>query len=870
MSDEPGILPEPIPFGTYYLLERISVGGMAEIYKAKAFGVEGFERLLAVKKILSSIAEDESFIEMFIDEAKIAGQLNHPNIAQIYDLGKVDGSYYIALEYISGKDMKTIFERARRVGEEVDIPQVCHVAMKVCEGLAHAHGKTDSQGRDLEIVHRDISPQNILISYEGEVKIIDFGIAKAQGKTSQTQVGVLKGKFSYMSPEQVRGLHVDHRSDIFSLGIVLYEMLTLERLFLGESDFDTLEKIRKVEMSPPSLYNPNIPEQLEDIVLKALARNPDERYQSASELAEALERFMRDEGYYYKNTDLAAFMKEAFREDLEFERKKLEYYQGLDLEQPDERSEEENPEADEGGLVWDEEEMETQIFDDQHGGGGGSRPNPGDSQPAPAARAEGGAGAGSGVQPAANDGRSSGAVEVVGPDNQVDTIGPDNEVEPVEEPDGRSATVEYDRWAVEEGMEQLESGAEEEAVGEQPSSPGAEPRPSGPEAPVEGRREGAGSRFWVVGGTAAAIMFGALTVAWFAFLGEQTAEIEFSTTPEEVRVLLDGKQVFEGKTPTTVEARPGPTEIAVERDGYEPFQRTKDLKAGNTYQLSTSLEEKSDGSGELFVSSEPPGASVEVDGSSVEDPTPVTITDLSAGAHRVVVSKEGYLDGEEEFDLDEGEERDLEIRLRPEEVDLAVKSSPEGAEFTVYDEEDEEVAEGETPETVEGLAGDATYRIAFERSGYEDAEETFEPGHEREATVDVSLTRERARGSRTVARTRGSSGGGSTGREEEDRGSTPSAQGESSGDSRGAEESAPEPQPDPEPTGKATLQINSRPVAKVFIDGKDTGQRTPLLNYEVEAGKHEILFVNEDFGLERTKYVHVKPGETEKVIVQAK
>ncbi|MFB6350541.1 MAG: serine/threonine protein kinase, partial [Bradymonadaceae bacterium] len=163
MSNEPGILPEPIPFGKYYLLERISVGGMAEIYKAKAFGVEGFERLLAVKKILGSIAEDESFIEMFIDEAKIAGQLNHPNIAQIFDLGKEDGSYYIALEYISGKDMKTIFERARRVGEEVNIPQVCHVVMKVCEGLQHTHEKQDSQGRDLNIVHRDISPQNILI-----------------------------------------------------------------------------------------------------------------------------------------------------------------------------------------------------------------------------------------------------------------------------------------------------------------------------------------------------------------------------------------------------------------------------------------------------------------------------------------------------------------------------------------------------------------------------------------------------------------------------------------------------------------------------------------------------------------------------------
>ena len=173
---------------------------------------------------------------MFIDEAKIAGKLTHPNIAQIFDLGQVGDTYFIALEYIGGKDLKSLFERSRRLGEKVSIPRICYAVMKVCEGLAHAHHKKDEQGRDLHIVHRDISPQNVLISYEGEVKIIDFGIAKAQGKTSQTQVGILKGKFGYMSPEQVRGLHVDNRSDVFSLGIVLYELLTLERLFLGESD----------------------------------------------------------------------------------------------------------------------------------------------------------------------------------------------------------------------------------------------------------------------------------------------------------------------------------------------------------------------------------------------------------------------------------------------------------------------------------------------------------------------------------------------------------------------------------------------------------------------------------------------------------
>jgi len=252
-------LKKPVPFGKYYLLERINVGGMAEVFKAKTFGVEGFERLLAVKRILPNIAEDEEFITMFIDEAKIAVQLQHANIAQIFDLGKVDDSFFIALEYVHGRDLRSIFDRMRNKAESLPIAMACYVTMQVCEGLDYAHNKRDAQGRELNLVHRDISPQNVLIGYEGECKLIDFGIAKAAGKASKTQAGILKGKFGYMSPEQVRGLPIDKRSDIFAVGIVLYELLTGERLFIGESDFSTLEKVRNVEIQPPSSYNKKIP-----------------------------------------------------------------------------------------------------------------------------------------------------------------------------------------------------------------------------------------------------------------------------------------------------------------------------------------------------------------------------------------------------------------------------------------------------------------------------------------------------------------------------------------------------------------------------------------------------------------------------------
>ncbi len=323
------VLKKPVPFGKYYLLERINVGGMAEVFKAKTFGVEGFERLLAVKRILPNIAEDEEFITMFIDEAKIAVQLQHANIAQIFDLGKVDESYFIALEYVNGRDLRSIFDRMRSRGESLPIAMACWVMMQICEGLDYAHNKRDGQGRELHLIHRDISPQNVLIGYDGEVKLIDFGIAKAAGKASTTQAGILKGKFGYMSPEQVRGLPIDKRSDIFAVGIVLYELLTGERLFVGETDFSTLEKVRNVEIVPPSSYNKKIPAELERLMLKALARDPEDRYSNAIDLHDDLQSFLYSIGEFYSRKDLAGWMKKTFAAEIEEDNAKIEQYRQI-------------------------------------------------------------------------------------------------------------------------------------------------------------------------------------------------------------------------------------------------------------------------------------------------------------------------------------------------------------------------------------------------------------------------------------------------------------------------------------------------------------------------------------------------------------
>ncbi len=312
-----------VPFGKYHLLERVNVGGMAEVYKGKMVGVEGFEKLLAIKRILPNIAADKDFITMFIDEAKISVQLTHSNIAQTFELGRINDTYYIALEYVPGRDLRALYEKTRKRSEVVPHELACYVMSRVAEGLDYAHRKKDAAGRELGIIHRDISPQNVLVSYEGEVKLIDFGIAKAANKMMKTQAGILKGKFGYMSPEQVRGVPLDRRSDIFAVGIVLYELLTGDRLFVGESDYSVLEKVRAAHVPRPTNIRRSIPAPLEKIVLRALAKDPDDRYQHASELVADLQRFLLSQERLFTREDLAAYVKGLFPDEFEREKRSL-------------------------------------------------------------------------------------------------------------------------------------------------------------------------------------------------------------------------------------------------------------------------------------------------------------------------------------------------------------------------------------------------------------------------------------------------------------------------------------------------------------------------------------------------------------------
>jgi len=307
-----------VHFGKYLLIDKVGTGGMAELFMAKQTGMKGFEKVMAIKRILPNLTEDPEFVSMFINEAKLAALLSHQNIVQIFDLGHIENSYFIAMEYVMGKDLRTILQRSKTLHNPLSIGHSLLIISKICSGLDYAHRKKDLSGRDLNLVHRDISPQNILVSYEGEVKLVDFGIAKAASQSSETRAGILKGKLSYMAPEQAWGKAVDRRADIFAIGVVLYEVLTGHKLFKGDNDFNTLERVREAKVEPtPTSLNRGIDPELESIILKALAREPDDRYQSASEMQTALEDHMSKKGYDFSTVRLAQYLQNLFQQDIE-------------------------------------------------------------------------------------------------------------------------------------------------------------------------------------------------------------------------------------------------------------------------------------------------------------------------------------------------------------------------------------------------------------------------------------------------------------------------------------------------------------------------------------------------------------------------
>jgi serine/threonine protein kinase len=297
----------------YRVLEKIASGGMAEVFRAESAGLEGFKKTVAIKRVLPHLSEKKQFIGMFLDEARLSAHLSHSNCVQVFDIGVGDNTYFIVMEFVDGADLKAIIDQSRRGGQPFPLELAALICLRICEGLSYAHEATDGRGHTLGIVHRDMSPPNVLITRHGEVKIVDFGLAKANSQLEKSEPGIIKGKFSYLSPEAALGQPIDARTDIFAVGIILWEMLAGRRLFLGDSDLDTVRQVQAARIPSIRDFHPHATAELDRVLAKALARDPVQRYQTARDLGRDLNTLLFHAGHPVSSFDIAALVEPIVR-----------------------------------------------------------------------------------------------------------------------------------------------------------------------------------------------------------------------------------------------------------------------------------------------------------------------------------------------------------------------------------------------------------------------------------------------------------------------------------------------------------------------------------------------------------------------------
>ncbi|MCC6643977.1 MAG: serine/threonine protein kinase [Polyangiaceae bacterium] len=298
----------------YRVIDRIAAGGMAEVYRAESAGLEGFKKKVAIKRVLPHLSEKKRFIQMFLDEARLGAHLSHSNCVQVFDVGVGDNTYFIVMEYVDGADLKAFIEHYRRQGRPVPVGHAVYITLKICEGLAYAHALSDETGKALHLVHRDLSPPNVLLTKFGEIKIVDFGLAKASTQLEKSEPGIIKGKFSYLSPEAAMGQEVDARTDIFAAGIILWEMLAGRKLFQGETDFETVKQVQRAESPPVGPMNREVDPALDAIIARGLARDPGARFQTAQSFAQSLTEWLFHTGCVVTPFEIAEVVQAIGRE----------------------------------------------------------------------------------------------------------------------------------------------------------------------------------------------------------------------------------------------------------------------------------------------------------------------------------------------------------------------------------------------------------------------------------------------------------------------------------------------------------------------------------------------------------------------------
>jgi len=640
-------------FGPYLVYEKLGVGGMATVHRAAKQGIAGFARVVGLKRLLPHLAEDGDFVRSFVREAKLAAVLQHANIGQIYELGRVGGAYFMSMEYLRGHDVRQILRRSLRQRRRVPIDIVLAILAELCDALDYAHTRADdATGEPLGIVHRDVSPSNLIVTPAGHLKVIDFGIAKATSELLRTETGRVKGKLAYMSPEAIKGGDLDARSDIFSAGIVAHELLSVRPLFASKTDYETLRKIHNGEVQPPSTYHPEIPVQLDDLVLKALARAPHERFPTAAVMRAQIHTIARDCGLRATNTDVANWLESVFSQDGDAGDIEVELGTGdIDAELTaivwGARTQRENGIVVVPGVpdVSDQIPMMAAPEDDQV-----TRIDPG--------------------SPRQGSSRS-GVVDVPESDGLAPRITYRGNEEPAPPPmswedAGQSELSPPDRLAAGTSPPPLFARdfaeldqAPVRTTSRPPGVPLA-PTPTPAEAEAEAEAEVVAVpvfettgntaivrprliRLAAVGGFVALATWIGFSVATRADTGPPppapAAKVAFSVEPTDAVIEIDGRAAPQAP-PFALELPSGTHHVAVHRDGYSSWVSAFEVRDGESQRIRVALDRAGADAAHLAIESSPPGLAVAIDGRYLPDATPIEI-ELPTGKHRITVSDRG-------------------------------------------------------------------------------------------------------------------------------------------------------------------------------------------------------------------------------------
>lgn len=673
------------PTGQYYLMEKIAQGGMAEIFKGLSYDVHGLKKTVCIKKILPHISASQEFIDSLIDEAKIAVKLVHGNIAQTFDLGKVGDDYFMVMEFVDGKSLSQIHKRCQTEGRLIPIEHLIYFMAETLGGLDYIHRRTDDDGVPINIVHRDISPQNIMVSYSGTVKIIDFGIAKTTVKIGATDSGILKGKFAYMSPEQAYGDAIDNRSDIFSLGIIFHEMLTGARLFKAEDSRQTIRNVRKAKITVPSQLRSDIEEELDIIVLKALAKDRRRRFSSAAEMRDELLKFLYSRFQNFKPSDAADFVRDLFKDEMS-----APSIVEVDAKTPHmiiDRSNSalaDDSQFEETGIARAPLDMQEYMLDEDKEISSSDKSDHGDEQ-------------------------------VLADSEEIDEL-PPKENQPIQKDTPQTIEAEDSAFHIQPRIGKRYGPAIISAlilliVLLLPDTKrNTKISETGNIAPPEKVME--------------------------QVEAQKPAELVLNITPADADITLDNKGGYTGSPIFLKGIEPGIEHILVIRKvGFAPHERQFTLKPGQVQNMRINLSPNLPRDVHLEVTSTPAGATIFIDDIETKYRTPAKIGNLVAGKeYSVGIYLQKYKYWTKKVALKAGENRSIDIQLGKDLSSILIDSVPQNARVAI-----DGVPSGFTPLKRDGLEPDQIFNITIELDEYEPISKEIKtsPGRLEELRIDL-------------------------------------------------------------------------------------------------------------------------------------